>query len=334
MPLSRPKLAWLGVIALSGVALAVSVKALSTRIADWQASHKRPLYYCIRTAEPSFTFAGRPINFTWSLDDDGRGDMTLTIGPPISTPTAQPSPEPSPEPSAEPTAAPSPAPVDTPTDPPAPRTLTFPVAVPNKVALPGLVRFQDWMQVYFFAENADREPIERFNARVLAGEIPLRLAVVTRTPSPGGDRDTLIGDLKVPNEAWGYGETMRNRWSFTFREILRDGTIATETLRFPESGTSFYRRQVRAEQRGEPAPVRAADELKEDTWQWDLALRGMPRPPAITHENQALRNAGWTLPVASLATLGLAFGTAFLFAPPRRRGEPSPITPPAPSAAS
>jgi hypothetical protein len=43
----------------------------------------------------------------------------------------------------------------------------------------------------------------------------------------------------------------------------------------------------------------------------------MPRAPAITFENQALRAAGWTLPVASASVLTLVFGLFFALAPAR-----------------
>ena len=92
----------------------------------------------------------------------------------------------------------------------------------------------------------------------------------------------------------------------------------------PESGARFYRRRVRAQQRGEPMPERAEDELREGTWQWDIALRLMPRPPSITKENQALLNAGWTLPVTSAAALSLLVSLAFAFAPERRTADTEP----------
>ncbi len=43
----------------------------------------------------------------------------------------------------------------------------------------------------------------------------------------------------------------------------------------------------------------------------------MNRPPPITHEFQALRSAGWTLPVASASVIFIMFGLAFALAPNR-----------------
>jgi hypothetical protein len=134
-----------------------------------------------------------------------------------------------------------------------------------------------------------------------AGEIETRLAAVVRTPF-GAEAGEGLFDLET-EEDWGWGEVRRDRWAFTFHEFLPEGGWRSETLRFPESGKAFYRRQVEAEQAGRARPRRAAtDELKEGTWQFDAAIPLMNRPPSITNEQQALRNAGWTLPVASRAS--------------------------------
>jgi hypothetical protein len=164
-----------------------------------------------------------------------------------------------------------------------------------------------------------------------AGELPLRCVIVVRDPNPGvGDEARF--DLEVEPDNWGFGEVMRNRWTFRFYELLEDGTIERSERVMPESGASFYRRQVRAYQRGEAPPERAENELREGTWRWDAALQLMPRPPAITKENQALVYAGWTLPVASLSALGLLLGVAFGLAPDRvQRNETATSEPPAAS---
>jgi Na+/proline symporter len=47
----------------------------------------------------------------------------------------------------------------------------------------------------------------------------------------------------------------------------------------------------------------------------------MNRPPSITNEQQALRNAGWTLPVASASVVVLMISLGFAFAPTRKTGK-------------
>ncbi|MEO1511044.1 MAG: hypothetical protein AAFU70_03135, partial [Planctomycetota bacterium] len=163
-------------------------------------------------------------------------------------------------------------------------------------------------------------PLREFRELVRTGDIPLRCVVVTRVPQPGTAEDGRF-NLEIDPEDWGWGETMRDRWRFVFYELLPAGGIETTELKFPESGKSFYRRRVEAYRKGLPEPERDPTELDEGTWQWDAALRVMPRPPAITHEEQALLSAGWTLPAASLGALGFVVSLAFAFAPQRRRGE-------------
>ena len=77
------------------------------------------------------------------------------------------------------------------------------------------------------------------------------------------------------------------------------------------------RRKVNAELKGEPEPQRAEDEIKEYTWQWGAAIKVTNRPPPITQERQALRDAGWTLPVAAAGFLMLVVSFFFAIAPAR-----------------
>ena len=178
-------------------------------------------------------------------------------------------------------------------------------------------RHRDWFRVQAFAEF--EPPADEFKRRFEAGELDARMVIVTRTPM--GVEPAAEGhfDMEVPEDDWGWAEVRRDRWLFTFYEFLPEGGFREESLRFPESGASFYRRQVRAKQHGDPPPQRRDDELKEYTWEYQAALPLMNRPPGITHEQQALRNAGWTLPVASCAVLGIMFSLAWAVAPARVR---------------
>lgn len=199
-------------------------------------------------------------------------------------------------------------------------TLPIPVTIPNPLPLPGLVRHADWLRFHVFAEATGMD-FSEFKRRLDAGEITSRLVAVVRAPHADPPREGAFG--LDTEEDWGWGEVRRDRWSFTFHEFLPEGGWSTQTLRFPESGQSFYRRQVRAEQAGEPPPERAPDELREGTWQFSAAIPLMNRPPAITNEYQALRSAGWTLPVASTSLVVLMFSVAFALAPAKRRADPA-----------
>lgn len=198
-------------------------------------------------------------------------------------------------------------------------SLVLKVRIPNPLPLPGLDRHTDWLRFHVFAEGTGRSYPD-FRRALDAGEITSRLVAVVRIPHAPPSRE---GRFSLETEEdWGWGEVRRDRWAFQFHEFLPEGGWRSETLRFPESGQSFYRRQVRAEMKGEPPPERAPDELEESSWQFQAALPLMNRPPAITHEQQALRNAGLTLPVASASIVVFMLSLAFALAPRR---------PPAPS---
>lgn len=294
------------IIALTSAAvLVMSGVALAYRIERFHEDNPRPLFYSIRTDKLAFEFEGRPVRFVPTMNDAGEGSVALKYGDPA-TPN-----------SASGTSASDTLTAVTPDGGVA--TLEIPIEVPTSIALPGLDRFLDWMQVFLFAENAAREPLDVFREKVLSGEADLRAVVVVRRVEADPDEEPgrIAEELGVEAPLEQFREVRRDRWVFTFHELLPDGSIGTHRLRMPESGARFYRRQVRAYERGEPEPQRDADELKERTWEWDLALRTMPRPPAITKENQALLYAGWTLPVASSAALALFVSLAFAFAPDR-----------------
>lgn len=255
---------------------------LAKRIEKYHLDNPRPLFYSIRTDLMQFEFEGRPVVFESDLNEAGEGTVSLAYGDRA--------------------------------------TRTFAVEVPKDFSLPGLDQFIDWMQVFFFAENSEREPLGAFRDKVQTGEADLRSVVVVRRVEAASSeqRGPIAESLGVEAPVEQFREVRRDRWTFDFHELMPDGGIETHTLRMPESGASFYRRQVRAYERDEPEPQRADDELRERTWEWDLALQTMPRAPSITKENQALLYAGWTLPTASGAAIIFLFATAFTFAPQRR----------------
>ncbi len=197
-------------------------------------------------------------------------------------------------------------------------TLHLPVQIPQAYAFPGLERYADWFRVQMFAESSGMSFAE-FEARINSGEIEPRLVIVTRNPH---SKTTREGRFELePAKNWGWGEVRRDKWTFGFYEFLPEGGFSTETLRFPESGASFYRRQVKADLAGDPPPERADDELREGSWQFQAALPLMNRRPGITTEQQGLRNAGWTLPAASASMIALMVFLAFALAPSREQVE-------------
>ncbi len=195
-----------------------------------------------------------------------------------------------------------------------PDTLALPVQIPTDLPLPGLDRHADWLRLQVFADGSGLD-FPEFEAALASGEITSRLVAVVRVPHAEPPKEGVFG-LET-EENWGWGEVRRDRWAFQFHEFLPEGGWRSDTLRFPESGQAFYRRQVRADLKGEPPPERAADELVEGSWQFQAAIPLMNRPPSITNERQALRNAGWTLPVASASVVVLMLSLAFAFAPAR-----------------
>lgn len=279
-PAKRPprRLAWAGA-ALSVVVLFLSGFVLAKRIAAYNDSLDRKIYYFIEGDKTEFTFADRPVRVTDELNEAGEGEVIVTYGA---------------------------------------DQLRLPVQIPRDLPLPGLERHADWLRIQLFAD-ATGMTYDQFEADVDAGKIPLRLVVVTRNPLSEAVRDGRF-DLQHA-ENWGWGEVRRDRWTFTFHELLPEGGFASHTLRFPESGASFYRRQVQADLAGEPPPKRRDDELAEGTWEYQAALRLMNRRPGITTEHQGLRNAGWTLPVASGSIISLIVCLAFALAPTRREVE-------------
>ena len=159
-----------------------------------------------------------------------------------------------------------------------------------------------------------------FERAVSTGAVTPRLVIATRSPfGVEAPKEKRFEDIEHERN-WMWGEARRDRWLFRYYEPLPDGSIRVHRpLRFPESGKSLARRQNYAELRGEEIPEREPGEIREYTWQYGVALKLSPRPPAITMENQALRNAGWTLPVSAACVLGIFVTLFFAFAPVRGR---------------
>ncbi len=196
--------------------------------------------------------------------------------------------------------------------------LLLPVTVPPKQPLPTVFdRQREWLSIMIMADRAGLT-LDEMEAKIDSGEITPRLILATRTPfgaEPAKEKrfDSIEHEK---NEAW--GEVRRDLWEFDFYEMNPDGTITVhDPKRFPESGKSLARRQNYAKLKGQPIPQRDPEDLVEYSWQYGAAIKLTPRPPAITMENQALRNAGWSLPTAAASILTLIASIFFAIAPPR-----------------
>lgn len=275
----RPRPIPLAVAAVSLGLLVISTTMLAQRVRAYNASAVQSLFAFIEVNNPTFEFSDRPVELSDTGDQD-RPMLRVRYGQ---------------------------------------DELLIPVAVETRQKLPAFfARHSDWMRMVFFADRSGMS-MQEFESRIARDEILARLVIVTRTPF-GADpaKDALFGLEQDQNEST--ADVRRDRWLFDFYELNPEGGFTVhQPLRFPESGSSLLRRQNQAKLRGEPIPERNPGELQERTWQYGAALKVMPRAPAITFENQALRAAGWTLPAASASVLGLMFGVFFAIAPARRK---------------
>ncbi len=269
---------WWILAAISVVAILVAGVNLTKRIGAYYERVDNPLFAFIEVVSTQFSFADQQISITEHQREDGTLGLLVNYGD---------------------------------------QTLDLDVVYPPKHTLPTLFdRQREWFGMYFFADRSGLT-LREFEEAIYKDEVPLRLAIVTRTPYG-------VDPAKAPryegigrNENETTGEARRDLFRYDFYEFKRDGSIEHESKRFPESGKSFMRRKVNAELKGEPEPQRAEDEIKEYTWQWGAAIKVTNRPPPITQERQALRDAGWTLPVAAAGFLMLVVSFFFAIAPAR-----------------
>jgi hypothetical protein len=193
---------------------------------------------------------------------------------------------------------------------------TIDVGVPNPLDLPGLARHADWLGVFLVGEPQGRTYAE-FQQAIADGSVIPRLVLVSRHLNPGVDDSAF--NLDIDENSREYGETMRNRWTFGFLELLPGGGFRQWTRTYPESERAFEGRTQAAILKGEPPPERDPDQLEEDSWEWYAALHVIPegKAPNRTFRNGALTNAGWAFPVAALGVLGLIVSLAFALKPSR-----------------
>jgi hypothetical protein len=181
-------------------------------------------------------------------------------------------------------------------------TLRLPVTIPGIEGLPGLGRYENWLAVLRFAPLSGRT-VQQLQQDIETGSVRDRLAIVTRTPRPG-------------SESGSWSEVWRHDWIFDLYEFMPDGSIEHDRRRFPVS--KGYGRSAGSDDWG-------VEELAEGSWQFQAALFVMPktRSPKYTYIDDGRASMGWTLPVASLSSLGLIAAIIIAFAPRRNDNAPA-----------
>ena len=286
-PGRRVRVPLLALSALFVLTLVISVTALAGRIDSFNTDRNAPVHAFINIEQTEFEFFDRTVEIEEATGDGGEPIIRVRYG---SGEDAE--------------------------------VLSIPVEIEPRHELPTLFdRHRDWFTVVLFGDRAGMSYPE-FERAVTTGAVTPRLVIATRSPfGVEAPKDKKFEDIEHERN-WMWGESRRDRWLFRYYEPLPDGSIRVHRpLRFPESGKSLARRQNYADLRGEEIPERKPGEIREYTWQYGVALKLSPRPPAITMENQALRNAGWTLPASAASVLGIFVTLFFAFAPVRTRGK-------------
>lgn len=168
------------------------------------------------------------------------------------------------------------------------------VAVPGNPKLPDLVAHNDWLRVLLFAE-AHQTSAAELEKKVKQGEVPERLAIVTRSPLPGAERGK-------------WQDVWKSGWAYDFYEFDK-GAFVHERYTYPT---------------GKPNRDPKPGQLPPDTWQFQAASAVTPQTqrPSNRFTMDALNAAGWTLPAAAWSTMLLLGSIAIVVAPPRRRATP------------
>lgn len=172
-----------------------------------------------------------------------------------------------------------------------PENLRLKVTVPGNPKLPDLVAHNDWLRVLLFAE-ARHMTGAALEEKVRDGEVPERLAIVTRSPLPGAE----------PGK---WQDVWKSGWAYDFYEFV-DGRFVHERYTYPT---------------GKPNRDPKPGQLPVDTWQFQAASSVTPQTqrPNNRFTMDALNAAGWLLPAAAWCTMLLVASVAIVVAPPRRR---------------
>jgi hypothetical protein len=194
------------------------------------------------------------------------------------------------------------------------RTLFIPVLKPPVLNTSDLGIYDEWLRVLAINEVI-RDPS---GAQSVKAKSERLLIVVRRTPE-GFDA-----------AAW--GSVRRTEWLFDFYDLQPDGTIASQTFRWPMSSDrreqAFQERAVAAARGDDSHPpddrlakLAAIPPLQERSVEYLAALHVIPKlnVPKYKFTDTALspRVLGWTLPVVMLSGLGLSLSFFFAVAPTR-----------------
>lgn len=174
-------------------------------------------------------------------------------------------------------------------------TLSIPASVaprlPEGVDL--MTRQGDWMRLLRCAQ-ANNTSLDELRDKLRTGQAQDILALVTRTPLGAAGEESPAQD-----------RLRRHEWVYAFYRFRPEGGFETQRLRFAPS---------------RKAPP-AGNQLREGTWQYAAALLLTPPGSAPTPKflSDGLRAAGWTLPAATLAFVGMIASIVINAAPRRVR---------------
>lgn len=162
-------------------------------------------------------------------------------------------------------------------------TERLPITGRDDPRLPGLLRHNDWLRVL---EIVQVRGLQTPESALASGDSESRLVVVARAPAPGYDPDT-------------WGQVREKEWSYTFVELLPDGTMRRSSM-----------------------PL---GEIEPRTWQDAVALQVTPElqrnaalqltsttlhPGRREGVDESFRALGWTWTAAGLAVLAGVVGAA------------------------
>lgn len=162
----------------------------------------------------------------------------------------------------------------------------IPVTGIDNPALPGLMRYMDWLSVEMIVEDVTE--LQGLSERVLTGQVPSRLVLVARAGAPGHDP-----------ESW--GAARYKDWVYTYLVLNPDGTITRSSRTYRE----------------------VASDVR--SWRHVAAMKvtgGLNTPSSrgvspISYPNYAgVRDAldamGWTWPASGAGALGALVGLIVL----------------------
>lgn len=237
------------------IATVVIAALMVKRIGEFYREHPPQTYVFMPVDGREFTFAGRPVSLVDADVGTDKESLIVTYGDTVEK---------------------------------------LRVTIPGNHKLPGLAPHSDWLRVLRFAKFEGPD-IQTLQAKMEAGEVADRLAIVTRTPAAGADPNT-------------WGAAWKQDWVFDFYEFKPAGGFEHERLKYPT--VSGVRKPIEGE-------------LHENTWEFQAALQLMPTTPGVAPAHNfygdALSAVTWLLPAGAFTGVVGTFALAFALAPAKRR---------------